>query len=72
MKKIKNTIPKKPLSSSPTNIHIKVNKGCIPNVDDISLGSKNWRKKKINKYNISKKIAEKILPELYEIKISGR
>lgn len=53
-------------------MHTNINKGCIPKVDDINLGSKNWRNKKINIYNMNNEIAEKIFPELYEIKIRGK
>ena len=68
---MQNTIPKSPFNSNPIKIQININKGCIPKVDDINLGSKNWRNKKINIYNINNEIAEKIFPELYEIKIRG-
>ena len=69
---MQNTIPKIPFKSNPIKIQINNNKGCIPKVDDINLGSKNWRNKKINIYNINNEIAEKIFPELYEIKIRGK
>lgn len=69
---MQNTIPKSPFNSNPINMHTNINKGCIPKVDDINLGSKNWRNKKINIYNINNEIAEKIFPELYEIKIRGK
>lgn len=72
IKKMQNTIPKSPFNSNPIKIQININKGCIPKVDDINLGSKNWRNKKINIYNINNEIAEKIFPELYEIKIRGK
>lgn len=72
IKKMQNTIPKSPFNSNPINMHTNINKGCIPKVDDINLGSKNWRNKKINIYNINNEIAEKIFPELYEIKIRGK
>ena len=72
IRKIQNTIPKSPFNSNPINMHTNINKGCIPKVDDINLGSKNWRNKKINIYNMNNEIAEKIFPELYEIKIRGK
>ena len=72
IRKIQNTIPKSPFNSNPIKIQININKGCIPKVDDINLGSKNCRNKKINIYNINNEIAEKIFPELYEIKIRGK
>lgn len=72
IRKIQNTIPKSPFNSKPINMHTNINKGCIPKVDDINLGSKNWRNKKINIYNMNNEIAEKIFPELYEIKIRGK
>ena len=50
---MQNTIPKSPFNSNPIKIQININKGCIPKVDAINLGSKNWRNKKINIYNIN-------------------